>query len=78
MTRDELVDLIDQSVSADSMASDVYIAFVDFVAQWIGEHNGWGDEGAYYNAILWRMEMAPKTLTAEEREDYRRQYGELP
>ena len=32
--------------------------FVEFVAAWIEDHNGWGDEGALENARLWREEMA--------------------
>jgi hypothetical protein len=47
----------------------------EFVARWIASHNGWGDEGAYYNEIFWRHEMLPETVTNEMRESIRRHYG---
>lgn len=47
----------------------------EFVARWIGEHNGWGDEGAILNEITWRREFLPASITPAQAEHWDYWYG---
>jgi hypothetical protein len=58
--KEELVEMIMRHYHGHAryQAEELVEKLRDFVAEWIEDHNGWGDEGAQANAQQWRKDMA--------------------